>query len=144
VVVITTLGDWITSILIVCFRISTTTTFDTLDEIEFIRVWWCPILWLHIGILYGAECGCEYTSSTLRVIWMDGQIYRLCGPNWSLDSIFFNLLWITKYLSSWSYDWSINAPITFYNSTCLAIPTLMWKCMTGQFMIACPSSSQNA
>jgi hypothetical protein len=43
----------VTSIPVGCLQISATTTFDILSEAELIRVWWCPILWLPNGILYG-------------------------------------------------------------------------------------------
>jgi len=55
----------------------------------------------------------------------------------------FSLFWTTGILGSCSCDWSINAPATFYNSTCLVIHASLWKGTKGQSMIACPSSSQN-
>ncbi len=132
-----------TSILIGCFQISVIIAFNTLGEAKLVRVWRCPIMWLPISILYGAECGCEYTFGTLLLNWMDGSICWLFGPNWPPNSMLLSLLWATWIPGSWSCDWSINAPTTFYNSTCLAIHVLMWKGTKGQSIIACPSS-QNA
>jgi hypothetical protein len=57
VVVMTTLSDWITSIPTNCFRISTTSTSYTPNEVVWTWVWQCPILWLPIGIICGAKCG---------------------------------------------------------------------------------------
>ncbi len=142
--VITSLSDWMTSIISGCLRISTTTTFDILGKNELIRVWWCPILWLPIGILCGAKCGCEYTFNILLVNWMDGWICQLCGPNWPFNSMLLTLLWITWIPSFWFCDRSINGHATFCNSTCLAIPVMMWKGTKRQSIVACLSSSQNA
>jgi hypothetical protein len=65
VVVMTTFGDWITSILVGCLWISTTIASDILGETKLIQVCRCPIMWLRIGIFCGAECGREYTFGTL-------------------------------------------------------------------------------
>ncbi len=104
----------------------------------------CSILWLPIGILYGAKCGCEYTFNSLLLIWIDGWICQFCGPSWLPNSMPLNLFWPIGIPSSYSCGWSINALATFYNSTCLAIPTLMWKGTKGQSMIACPSIIENS
>jgi hypothetical protein len=90
-VVMITSGDWVTFVPTGCFQISTTIASNILGEVELTRVWWCPILWLPIAIIFGAECGCEYTSNVLFLNWMDGRIYWLCGPNWSPNSMPFNL-----------------------------------------------------
>jgi hypothetical protein len=104
----------------------------------------CSIMWLPIGIFYGVECGCKYTSSSLFPVWIDGWIYQLCGPNWLPNSMPFNLFWTIGIFGSCSCGWYINFHATFCNSTCLAIHDLMWKGTKGQSMIACPSFSQNA
>ncbi len=117
----------VTSVFACCFQISTSVAFDTFCEVKLIGMWWCPILWLPISILCGVECGCEYTSGALLLNWMDWQICRLCSPNWPPNSMPLNLFWTTKIHGSWSCDWSTNVLATFCNSTCLAIPTLMWK-----------------
>jgi hypothetical protein len=116
---------------------------NTIGETMLIRNRRCSSLWLPIGIHYGVICGCEYPSSSLLLVWIDEQIYWLCGPNWLPNSMLLNLFWVTRILDSCSCGWSINVPTTFYNSTYLTIPPLMWKGKTGQSMIACPSS-QNA
>ncbi len=145
IVGITTLSGWRTFIPTCYFQISTTSIFDTLGEVDVIQIWWCPILWLPIGILYGAKYGCECTSNTLLSNWIDGQICRLCGRNWlTPNSRLLNLFWIVGIPSSYSYDWSINASTTFCNSACLTMLALMWKGIKGQSMIGCPSFSQNA
>ncbi len=46
-----------------------------------------------------------------------------------------NLFWTIRIPNSYSYGWSINVLAKFYNSTCLTIPTLMWKGTKGQSMI---------
>jgi len=51
-----------------------------------------------------------------------------------------NLFWTIRTFGSRSCGWSTNVPTTFYNSTCLTIPTLKWKNTKGQSMILCPSS----
>ncbi len=142
VLAITTLSDWITFILASCLRVSTITTFDTLGEAVLTLIRWCSNLWLPISILYGGECGCEYTSSFLLLIWIDGRICRLWSLNWLPNSMPLSLFWTI--LSSCSYGWSINALATFCNSTCLTILALMWKGIRWQSMIACLSSSHNA
>jgi hypothetical protein len=108
VVIMTTLGDWVTSILAYYFQILTIVIFDTLGEAKLTWVWWCPIMWLPIGILCGAECGCEYTSGALLLNWMDGRICRLYGPNWPPNSMPQSIL-DYKIPSSSSCDWSTNA-----------------------------------
>jgi hypothetical protein len=74
-------------------------------------------LWLPIGILYGVEWRCEYTSSALLLNWMDGGIYRLYGPNWPPNSMPSNLFWTIGILG-FNCDWFINALTTLCNSTC--------------------------
>ncbi len=56
----------------------------------------------------------------------------------------FKYIWITRIHDYYFYGWSIIAPTTFYNSTCLIILTLIWKGTKGQSMITCLSSSRNA
>ncbi len=141
-VVMTTLSDWITFILIAYLWFLTTTASNTVCEVVLVQIWWYSIMWLPIGSLRGAECGCEYTFGSLLLNWMDGWIYWLYGPNWLPNSMSFSLFWTTWILGSYSCGWSINAPATFCNSTCLAICVLMWKSTKGQSIIACPSSSQ--
>ncbi len=135
---------WITFIPTNCLRISTITTFDTRDEVEVIRIWQFPILWLPIGILCGAEWGCEYTYGTPFLNWMDGLICSLYGPNWPPNSMPFNMFCTIGIPNSCSCGWSINALATFCSSTCRTMPILMWKGTKGQSTIACLSSSQNA
>jgi hypothetical protein len=101
-------------------------------------------LWLPIGILYGVECGCKYTFISLLLVWIDEQICWFCGPNWLPNSMPLNMFWTIKIPNSCFYGWSINVLATFYDSTCLTIPILIWKGIKGQSMITCPSSSQNA
>jgi len=74
---------------------------------------------------------------------MDELICLLYGHNWLPNSMPFNLFWTIRIIDSYSYGWSINAFTTFCSSTCLAMPTLMWKGTKGQSMTTCPSS-QNA
>jgi hypothetical protein len=143
-VVMTTLTDWITFIPIGCFQFLTTVIFYTLCEVVLAWVRQYSILWLPIGSLYDAKCGCEYTSSSLLLNYMDGWICWFCGPNWLPNSMPFSLFRTTWISSSYSYEWSINVLATFYNSTCLAVLVLMWKSTKGQSIIACPFSSHNA
>ncbi len=138
VAVITTSSDWITPIPTGCFQVSTTITFYTLNEVVFIQGRWCSIMWLPIGILFGAECGCEYTFSSLLLSWINERMCQLCGPN----SMPLNLFWTTRILGSYSCGWSITVFTTFYDSTCPAIFTLMCKSKKGQSIVICPS--QNA
>jgi hypothetical protein len=140
----TALSDWVTSILVGCLRFLTIATSYTICEVALARVYLYSILWLPIGSLYGAKCGCEYTSGFLFLNWMDGWICRLYGPNWLPNSMPLSLLWTTRIPGSYSCGWSINALATFYSSTCLAIHVLMWKSTKGQSIITCPSSSHNA
>jgi len=58
-------SDWVTTILEGHLQVSTNITFGTISEVVLIRGRQCSILWLPIGIFYGAECGCKYTSSFL-------------------------------------------------------------------------------
>jgi hypothetical protein len=67
-VVIPASSDWVTTILEGHFQVSTTTTSGTIGEVVLIRGRRCSILWLPIGIFYGAECGCKYTSNFLLPI----------------------------------------------------------------------------
>jgi hypothetical protein len=83
--------NWITSISTSCFWISASAISNILGEVELIQVWWCPILWLPIGILCGVEYGCEYNSGTMLLNWMDGWICQLYGPNWCPNSMPFNI-----------------------------------------------------
>jgi len=108
VVVIPALSDGVITIPIGCLWVSTTVVFDTIGEILLIGRWQCSIQWLPIGMLCGAKCGCEYTSGSLLLVWMDGRIYRLYGPNWLPNSMPFNLFWtigsnmtISKSTNSW-------------------------------------------
>jgi len=64
-IVMITLGDWVTFILVGCLQISAIVASNTLGEAKLNRIWWCPIQWLPIGILRGATCGYEYTSNIL-------------------------------------------------------------------------------
>jgi hypothetical protein len=91
VVVITALNDWISSILVGCIRVSTIVTFYTLGEVVLTLVQQCSNLWLPINILCGVECGCEYISSFLLVMWTNGHICQLCAPTWFPNSMPFNL-----------------------------------------------------
>ncbi len=134
----------LTPILVGCLQISTIVAFDNLGEVKLTWMWRCPILRLPIGIIYGVKCGCEYTFGVLLLNWMDGWICQLHGPNWPLNSMPFNLFSTIIFFGIWSYDWFTNVLVTFCNSTCLAIPILMWKGIKGQSMIMCPSYSQNA
>jgi hypothetical protein len=143
-VVITLLSDWITFILTNYFQVLVIVASNTLGEVLLILVWQCSNLWLPIGIFCGAECGCEYTSSSLLLIWTNGRIYQLYSPNWLPNSMPLSLFWTIGIPTSYACDWSINALASFCNSTCLVIHVLMWKGTKGQSMIECPSSSQNA
>jgi len=98
--------------------------FYTLCEVVLARIRQYSILWLPISSLYDAKCGCEYTSSSLLLNYMDGWICWFCGPSWLPNSMPFSLFKITGIFNSYSYEWSINVLATFYNSTCLAI--LIW------------------
>jgi len=42
--------------------------FDTINEVVLTKGWRCSILWLPIGIFYGAKCECEYTFGCLLLI----------------------------------------------------------------------------
>ncbi len=55
-----------------CVRVSTTVASDTINEAIFIRGQQCSILWLPIGILYGAKCGCKYPFGSLLLVRIDG------------------------------------------------------------------------
>ncbi len=118
-------NDWITLIPTCYLWVSTTATFDIIGEVVLTRGQWCSIQWLHVGIFYGAECGCEYTFGSLLLIWIDGRIYWLFYLNWLPNSMPSNLLWIARIPSSCSCGWSINVRATFCNSTCLTIGALM-------------------
>jgi hypothetical protein len=90
---------------------------------------WCEMwMWIHLWLF------APYLNR-----WVDGFVdyVVLVGFPTPCLSICFGL-------HEFSYGWSINAPTTFYNSTCLVIPILMWKDIKGQSMIICLSSSQNA
>ncbi len=92
---------------------------------------WCKMwMWIHLWY-YALELNGWMNLLTL----------------WSqLTSQLHAFQYILDYMNFWfcSCDWSINAPTTFYNSTCLAIFALIWKGTKGQSMIACLYSSQNA
>ncbi len=141
VVFILALSDCVTPIPACCFRVSITVAFDIIGGTMLFRYWRCSSQWLPIGILYGAICGCEYPSGSLLLVWIDGRICSIYGPNWLPNSMPLNLFWTTRIHDSYFYGWSINAPTTFCNSTCLAIHVLMWKGTKGQSMITCPFSS---
>jgi hypothetical protein len=64
-VIMIALSDWVTYILVGCLKVSTIVTFDTFNEVKLTQVWRCSILWLPMGIFYGAKCGCEYTFGSL-------------------------------------------------------------------------------
>jgi len=66
--------------------------FWTLGEVVLTRVWQCSILWLLIGIFYGAKYGCEYISNFLLLNWMDGWICQLYNPNWLPNSMPLNMI----------------------------------------------------
>jgi hypothetical protein len=136
-VVITTLSDWISSIPKGYFQVLAIATSNILGEVMLIRIQQCSIMWLRIGILYGVECGCEYTSGSMFLDWIDGWICQLYSPNCLPNSMPLSILWTTIIHSFCSYGWSINAPTTFCNSRCLAIPTLMWKGTKGKSIITC-------
>jgi hypothetical protein len=80
-IVISILRDRVTSIPIGYFRVSTIVNFNTFGEVVLIIVQWCSNLWLPISILYGAQCGCAYTSDSLLLIWIDGWICWFYSPN---------------------------------------------------------------
>jgi len=81
-VVIPALNDWVSFIPTCCFRVSTIIASNTIGEIVLTWNWHCSSLWLPIGILCGAICGCEYPSGYLLLVWIDERICQLCGPNW--------------------------------------------------------------
>ncbi len=124
-VVILASSNWIILTLACCLWVLTTITFDIIGGVVLTQDQCCSNLWLPIGILCGAKCGCEYPSGPLLLVWIDGWICWLCGPNRFPTSMPLNLLWTTRIPSS--YGWSINVPTTFCNSTCVAIHVLMWK-----------------
>jgi len=80
-VIIPTSSDWVTPIPTCCFQVSTTTTSNTIGEVVLMQDQWCYNLRLPINIHYGVVCGCEYPSSFLLMVGIDGQIYQLYGPN---------------------------------------------------------------
>ncbi len=90
-VVMIALNDWITSVPIGCLRVSATIASNTFGEVMLTLIRRCSNLWLSIGILYGAKCGCEYISGSLLLIWTYGQICRLCNPNWLPNSMLLSL-----------------------------------------------------
>jgi hypothetical protein len=59
VVAITVLSDWVTSILVGCLWVWTTTVFNTFGEVVLTLVQWCSNQWLSIGILCHGKCGCD-------------------------------------------------------------------------------------
>ncbi len=143
-VVILALNDWITPTPTYYFWVSIIVASDTIGGAMLTRDRWCSILRLPIGIHCDAICGCECPFGSLLLVKIDEWIYWLCGPNWLPNSMPLNLFWTIGIPYSCSYGWSITAPATFYNSTCLTMLVLMWKGMKRQSMITCPSSSQNA
>jgi len=141
VVVIRASSDWVTLIPVCYFRVSIIVVSNTTGGVVLTQDQWCSNLRLPIGIHYGVVCGCEYSSGSLLMVWIDGWICQLYGPNWLPNSMLLNLLWTTGIPNSCSCGWSINALATFCNSTCLAILILIWKGTKGQSMITCLSSS---
>ncbi len=126
-VVIFALSDWITPIPTYCLWVSTIVVYDTIGGTMLTRNWHCSNLWLPIGILCCAICGCEYPSGSIFLVQIDGWICWIYGPNWLPNSMLLNIFWTTWIPYSCSCGWSINVPTTFCNSTCLVIFALMWK-----------------
>ncbi len=87
VVIMTTLNDWIISILVNCLWVLIIVAFDIIGEVVLTWVQQCSILWLPIGSFYGVKCGWEYIFGFLFLNWMDGWIYWLYGPNWLPNSM---------------------------------------------------------
>jgi hypothetical protein len=68
VVVIPTSNDWVIINPTSCLWVLTTIAFETIGEAVLIQIRQCSILWLPIGILCRAECGCEYTFNFLLMV----------------------------------------------------------------------------
>jgi hypothetical protein len=80
-VVILALNDWITPTLAYYLWVSATVASDTISGAVLTWDWHCSSLWLPIDIFHGVVCGCEYLSNFLLLVWIDGWICQICGPN---------------------------------------------------------------
>jgi hypothetical protein len=112
VVIIPTSSDWTTPTLMCCYWVLTTAVFDTIGGVVLAQNWQCSNLRLPIGIHDVVVCACEYPFGSLLLIWIDGRICWLCGPNWFPNSMPLNMFWTMSIPYSYSCGWSINVLTT--------------------------------